>query len=139
MSEKTDTPSQSQPCGVGPLDHTGQQAVETSGKHTPGPWASSWVEVRGSLVEPFSGFLVWPAHQTSIAALMGMTAITSPWAYGEDDEIGEANARLIAAAPEMLSALREVADWMSYEAPETPDEWKLLRAVKAAIDKASAQ
>ena len=110
----------------------------SAGKHTPGPWASSWVEVRGSLVEPFSGFLVWPAHQTSIAALMGMTAITSPWADGEDDEIGEANARLIAAAPELLAAARRALNVLKATG-ESVRPGNALGALEAAIAKASAQ
>ncbi len=131
-------PSQSEPCGVGPSDHTGQQGSETSGKHTPGPWTSGWVEVRGSHVEPFSSFLVWPAHQTSITALMDMAAITSPWAYGEDDEIGEANARLIAAAPELLAAARRALNVLKATG-ESVRPGNALGALDAAIAKASAQ
>jgi hypothetical protein len=48
------------------------------------------------------------------------------------DTDDEANARLIAAAPDLAQALREVADfWAGVDAPE-----ELTQKINAALDKA---
>lgn len=56
-------------------------------KHTPGPWRTT-----GSLISNESRVLV--------ASLSGAS----------DDDVEAANARLIAAAPELLAALKEVVE-----------------------------
>lgn len=93
-------------------------------KHTPGPWEVS------------KGF-----HKNRIAdsddAAIG-------YALGSNDE-AEANARLIAAAPEMLEALYEAEEYFDNRADADNDEtgfvpnteMKLLVSIRAAIAKAT--
>lgn len=87
-------------------------------KHTPGPW------VIGK-----NGTAVTTKHGGYIA-----TADT-----GTNVEIDESNARLIAAAPEMLEALKLVhslhcGDIYDFKAPQTMHE--IIERVVAAITKA---
>jgi hypothetical protein len=66
-------------------------------KHTPGPWQ----------VKPAAGgnlFICSSSRKPSIAGV-ALTAI------GIDREESEANAKLIAAAPDLLNALQGVMDW----------------------------
>lgn len=73
----------------------------TPSKHTPGPWV-----VKGRLVEaPFRLDLgVAQAIAGMTAGSRGASQITVPEA--------EANARLIAAAPDMLEALKLAKGWL---------------------------
>ncbi len=89
-------------------------AVDLANSHTLGPW------------EVYHGGLV-VAENKSVAV-----------AYSIKDE-GEmlANARLIAAAPELLEALKELESLGSLELPQRRDA-ALLKA-KAAIAKATAE
>ena len=77
-------------------------------------------------------------------------------AYGVDHVTGspmfknfcelDANARLISAAPDMLSALRRAKDWMGVEGDYGKDKWEehdqnvydlTMEAINAAITKAT--
>jgi len=76
---------------------------EKKTKHTPGPWKSD-----GELIyagefkyDPVKGHHAWIGHQ-SIAEVTGMSD-------GLSEEEDLSNACLIAAAPEMLEALRLIA------------------------------
>lgn len=125
-----------------------------SAKHTPGPWKSAWVEVGGSIVEEFAGYLVWPADLTSIQALMMGNVISSPWG-SEDDAVAEANSQLTAAAPELLDALRPFAECAEHDIGQSEDDADTfrnsthnrapkitvgdLRRARAAIAKATGQ
>jgi hypothetical protein len=93
--------------------------------HTPGPWAVAWPNPR-------------------IVSAQEKKAVASPHFAGyEEDEI-EANARLIAAAPELLEALRAlVAVNEEHNARVAvvigaPKDWNdsYLAAARAAIAKA---
>jgi hypothetical protein len=65
-------------------------------KHTPGPWDYS---AKLSASENHRGFRIWEHGDSWVLAdVMPMD---------EDGKQGEANARLIAAAPELLEALQE--------------------------------
>ena len=69
-----------------------------SGKHTPGPWraVSMWADDADSVVAETSWFCV----------------MVEPSLHDyENKEVDEANARLIAAAPEMLEALKACAQF----------------------------
>lgn len=77
-------------------------ANTTAARHTPGPWMTNSdgevVDRQGRMIAP-----VIHAHNVpSLAFARG-----SGHNIAEDDG-GEANARLIAAAPELLDALREI-------------------------------
>lgn len=73
-------------------------------KHTPGPWR---VETETTLV--------WGACNSDDQTTRGMgypiadcrTAPSGSWASGPSEDEGEANARLIAAAPDLLAALHD--------------------------------
>jgi hypothetical protein len=89
-------------------------------KHTPGPWL--FVESRD----------VW-----SDADSREEREDASPWCIAtvharEDKAVRAANARLIAAAPDLLEALREVAEfWAGGDAPQ-----ELTDKINAALAKA---
>lgn len=80
-------------------------------KHTPGPWAAD----RDNDVVTSDG--------TGIAAV-----------HGEDADNEQANARLIAAAPDLYWALERVAHWNG-----KGDPTDLIRQARNAIAKAEAQ
>ena len=72
--------------------------------HTPGPWATD-----------MDGLMVWGmSGQMRVADVRGFGHLTGKGTMGLSDEeaiaILEANARLIAAAPDMAEALREIAE-----------------------------
>lgn len=95
--------------------------------HTPGPW-------RAELSETSDGAEFWSIYAADGSAVGYMTL--------DCDGALAANARLTAAAPEMLGILREIlseAVWASY-----PDAyWKVKQAsmerLRAAITKAEGQ
>lgn len=93
--------------------------MDTKGKHTPGPWSAEPMEDGCSVayrINDASGYEV---------------AVTS----GRDSDGEEAaNARLIAAAPDMLAALKEARDLLAGDL--TGVEWK--RACHAFVAKADA-
>jgi len=68
-------------------------------KHTPGPWSVGPLE--GS-----QGFRVWQSDESENAKkIVGFVLLQTP--SREADEETEANASLIAAAPDLLKALHE--------------------------------
>lgn len=68
----------------------------TNTKHTPGPWTIGRVEQGPD------------SKSIYIEAIDGYTAeIAQVWGHNSDGDL-EANARLIAAAPKMLAALKEI-------------------------------
>jgi hypothetical protein len=83
-------------------------------KHTPGPWRT---EIDGELVGPLGGFMP-----------VGGGCYGSPWMTGITEEARKADARLIAAAPELLEALRSML--------EDDDHDEAKRKARAAIAKA---
>jgi hypothetical protein len=70
-------------------------------KHTPGPWVGS---EDGRLFSGSGNFLVFDANSEHIVAEIPVPIHDVPIPRAQS----EANARLIAAAPELLDALREV-------------------------------
>lgn len=97
------------------------QTTERRPSHTPGPWSNE---------------RIWDTPETRIHARrdggvpVALAEVFTMWNPGEK----EANARLIAAAPDLLDALRELlAAWMTsmppYEAgKEAQDAWADRRA-----------
>lgn len=75
-------------------------------KHTPGPWVVSYftcddpsqMPEQALAISPSAGF---PGHGDAIAVVSPVSLV---------NERDEANARLIAAAPDLLSALQELLD-----------------------------
>lgn len=103
-----------------------------SGKHTPGPWTLTHVEGSNFAIQRFEirGMFgdqsnVYPIFNRSLSAIDGGTICVSPQ-----------NARLIAAAPELLEALEMlVADFGGYPASERP--CLAFDKARAAIAKAT--
>ena len=88
-------------------------------KHTPGPWRLEWWEYKGR-PEPV---LTVRTDADAVAQVMGL------WRDGADDsDERQANARLIAAAPDLLAALEEserVIRWAAQEAAGRVDKEKV--------------
>lgn len=99
-----------------------------AGKHTPGPWRLH--KMRRTIVA--SG-PVGPSHT-------GVCDCASLY-NAPDDATAAANARLIAAAPDMLEALQRIANAPAWGAPDrweaTPSEVRQL--ARAAAAKATGQ
>jgi hypothetical protein len=107
-----------------------------SAKHTPGPWHWDSDPVKGD-----------PLGRVRYRVTTTGKTITQCY-YSSGDEHAEHDARLIAAAPEMLDALKLANDAMNYlgdilnshDMAEPEDEVKTtpaFRAVHAAIKKAT--
>ena len=104
--------------------------------HTPGPW-----RVKQTGFTYFRDLTIlgedWHGEETPIAAALVRNALHP---YGRADKARaeiEANARLIAAAPELISALEAVLpDLEHYVATHGPGPDKRLALARAAIEKA---
>jgi len=93
-------------------------------KHTPGPWHIT-IEQR-------------PDGRTDIPLALEVRATlgrTQPLVVGGIDERDNANARLIAAAPELLEALEAVVSTLATYAPDAPER----KAARAALKKARGE
>jgi hypothetical protein len=88
-------------------------------KHTPGPWM---VDRPGTLF-----------HIRTMDEINGTVATCDPCDFATQEQL--ANARLIAAAPELLEALRELVESVAISDPGVYD----LDAARAAIAKATGQ
>ena len=87
-------------------------------KHTPGPWRAQFREVTSAV-----------ASDGRVASLSQLNRVRRR----EPDEVA-ANARLIAAAPDMLEALEDARDWCLDD--DGGDYWP-YKAIIEAIDKAT--
>ena len=99
-------------------------------KHTPGPWTFSQSAEYGDTrfyVAQAEGAPYTP-HYSDVATLIAETV------NDERKSIQEANARLIAAAPELLEALEACINYGSL----TGDEW-VIDKVRYAIVKATGE
>ena len=101
-------------------------------KHTPGPWA-----LRRD-----------PAHFDSLTEITGgICGNTKPFRFTLEVSVGgdtdihtlEANARLIAAAPDLLEALEELVAWHTNSALEHHKIAEITVIAQAAIAKARGQ
>lgn len=103
-------------------------------KHTPGPWAALITKPKKRKQ---------PSPGTVLVAAGGSLAIDCT-SSGDTFEEGEANARLIAAAPEMLEALK-MAAWLIHDeiglsgARMDHEDTKTLDAIRSAIAKAEGR
>ena len=89
-------------------------------EHTPGPWEATKTEQCSShawFVRPVSGGLIIADVQPAL-----------PWG-GPSPQVGAADAKLIACAPELLEALEALVEAHD-EVPSmlTPDLWEEARA-----------
>ena len=103
-------------------------------KHTPGPWSYN---MRGQIAPCKEGDMFLDLHR-QVAAV---------YAHGGQADVTKANARLIAAAPDMLAQLKRNAqglrnllefDWITDEGHR---EWiqEAINEVDAVVDKAEGK
>lgn len=86
-------------------------------KHTPGPWIAR-LEGENWLIE---------ANNRKACIAYGAS-------WYSDLQPGEANARLIAAAPEMLEALKEAEEQSRKRLPVKKETWLKMQAVIAKAE-----
>lgn len=111
-------------------------------KHTPGPWHVRYRQKRSD----FDGGM-----PEIVGDENGLPVIADIRWNGENEEYGQANARLIAAAPELLEACKrayaELDDRYDVDRPvgESPKEYpfggagELMRILRVAIAKAEGE
>lgn len=95
-------------------------------KHTPGPWEAHNGEVT--------------TRQENGRSYRRIAAVQD-YGIGSLVEVDEANARLIAAAPDLLEALKDLSDWgRTYTSPlDANSPHDLLIAAINAITKATGE
>ncbi len=106
----------------------------TKAKHTPGPWVIGTSE--GRVLSRWDGIGYWEIANATVTDFRGDSGEVY-FAGGAQ----EANARLIAAAPDLLEALEAmVADWGKLASVVKPlGEESSLRKARAAIAKAKGE
>ena len=111
---------------------------EATLQHSPGPWVVEIHIPRGSADAEYNVLAPNPDHGRKSVCYSGRYLSV---ARGLDDE---ANARLIAAAPEMLEALKEIHKLWCCPAPKTMRDWSarcdvMADYARAAIAKAEGR
>jgi hypothetical protein len=99
-------------------------------KHTPGPWWVDGADLYRKDEINIKSVADHPNDERYVAAAIG----------GLNDGVQEANARLIAAAPDLLEALRiaeGLVDDTCFQQDPANECWNTLRTVRAAIAKAT--
>jgi len=114
------------------LEH---KSTDQHASHTPGPWSNE---------------RIWDTPECRIHARINGVPMALAEAYtmrnaGEK----EANARLIAAAPDLLAALKEMGDWIAAGLQASDEAWpdaqclkhteEIAARARAAIDKAEGR
>lgn len=94
---------------------------ETAAKHTPGPWTNTHGEITGP-------------NRSPVAACRRGRGI-----HSIDSEVFFANARLIAAAPDMLAALQDWSAHFNMPGDPPPELGSLHADMLAAIAKAEGR
>lgn len=108
-------------------------------KHTPGPWR--WTDGENDIdISTYEspGYFDNPvlkglgnAYESAVIGCGEYDIL-----YGKDEEQRIANARLIAAAPDLLEALQELIDRLFLDLPQTED-FEVIKNSRAAIAKAT--
>lgn len=98
----------------------------TTAQHTPGPWNAEFRD---------TGFGCWNITAkddvSGVASDRAILAVVNYTMTRTNDHAGDANARLIAASPDLLAALQKI----SANAAESP-EW-IRRVAQEAIQRAT--
>lgn len=103
--------------------------MTTKQKHTPGPWRS-WYTGRGNSV-----FFHVSATVPAVPGFCGPTEKQIAQISPTDGTSEQANARLIAASPELLEALKDAVCALQCSGKDWPAETK----ARAAIAKATGE
>ena len=104
-------------------------------EHTPGPWAWNRYEFRDGFYGLYSGDLPVLYPQRENDGDDGDAWFSSDEDYYGETALKEADARLIAAAPELLAALQQAVTSMQDHGWR--NEHLAVRAARAAISKAT--
>ena len=95
-----------------------------SARHTPGPWAIDWNVSRLDIFSADAATLVATIRRSTLSAGI--------------DDVAKANARLIAAAPNLLAVLQEIEEsadyWSEYDVP-----LGIVERIRAAIALATGE
>lgn len=119
------------------MSDTSQQVAgladeQTKGSHTPGPWsAEDPIDGQLSIVEANK-----PTHEWKFIATIYLREGNDPDEFTH--RVSEANARLIAAAPELLTLCKQMKKWLEPELQKEPDRtyfWKLVEVIRKAEGK----
>ena len=97
-------------------------------KHTQGPW-----EIRATRIDD-NAFIsdIQAPNQDNPSQSGSNPTVATTW-YRPDDGEAEANARLIAAAPDLLEALNELVNWFGMDR----SDWDGWEGVNEVLDSAS--
>lgn len=108
------------------------------GKHTPGPWKFRPVTAQNG--GPFTALLLESQAPNPPANDPCVMAVREDWVgYLIRSEKGRANAALIAAAPCMEAALREIAEYPPVGMDASEDLCNVQNIARAALAKAQAR
>ena len=91
--------------------------------HTPGPWIYENYTIMAATKTPYGD--IWE----------DIAELHRP--HESMEEQGDADGKLIAAAPDMLDALQHVAEWCDLIRQNYPEMWNDFKAVKPAIQQAT--
>ena len=103
------------------------EGAEMNAKHTPGPWM---VDMTGADVAGTDG---------AFMPFGGCGYCDAPWSNAETKEQADANARLIAAAPDLLDALKDIVQLWDHHCYEHGDGKPSPLHVKASAAIAKAE
>jgi hypothetical protein len=100
-------------------------------QHTPGPWTIQELE------HAYDGYENWNTYCIRSPQNVHIATVGNVDRFHEQDH--EANARLLAAAPDLLAALQALKDWgCTHTSPRDPNSpHDLLIAAHEAIHKAT--
>lgn len=105
-------------------------------KHTPGPWILETVRTQSGLCHKVGPF---PAKREDLPSRHACLYADYPSSCNPADQELEANARLIAAAPELLEALEASLDYIERHTYGGTDGLALIDKTRAAIAKAKGE
>lgn len=95
-------------------------------KHTPGPWTAGLTDSRKV-----------PAFVVGATSACGFTPLVCH-VQSADIDIGNANARLIAAAPDLLAALQGLLKGI-FDGPDEANAAMLVAKARDAVNKATGE
>lgn len=115
--------------------------------HTPGPWRIAYAETEARWPVVAVDDDACPGYDNEIAEIGGIVATRGRegnWLPDPAADTVMANARLIAAAPDLLAALKDVTDWLADQRDfqlgnGDPGEYLAVDAARAAIAKAEGR
>jgi len=96
--------------------------------HTPGPWRIDDSEI--------SPLILTDSDEHETGAIVAKVFSNAEAGNDEPEEVNNANARLICAAPDMLDALLWAQDALGEMSDLSDGEKDVLKAIRAAIAKA---